>query len=205
MLHEIGLAISMSGAHKHGAYIVEHADLGGFTTREQRMLSTLVLGQKGNLRKIRETLVEADLAKAVLALRLAIVLMHARADDDIGACACACAHVSTSICRAELMRKPPDARAMAREGSAGLGEVGVPFQASACAVTQLADHVRPGHEPDDMAGRPGLVLDPEHAALADAPVLLLPGTAPARPVTQQRLVTHDQRRLAVRPASRRPR
>ena len=83
MLHEIGLAISMSGAHKHGAYIVEHADLGGFTTREQGMLATLVLGQKGNLRKVREALVDADLAKALLALRLAVVLMHARADNDL--------------------------------------------------------------------------------------------------------------------------
>jgi len=83
MLHEIGLAISMSGAHKHGAYIVEHADLGGFTTREQRMLATFVLGQKGNLRKIREALAEPDLARALLALRLAVVLMHARADNDL--------------------------------------------------------------------------------------------------------------------------
>lgn len=85
MLHEIGLSISMTGAHKHGAYIVEHVDLAGFTTREQRMLATFVLGQKGNLRKIRDALVEPDLAKAVLALRMAVVLMHSRADHDIGA------------------------------------------------------------------------------------------------------------------------
>lgn len=83
MLHEIGQSISMSGAHKHGAYIVEHADLGGFTTREQRMLSSLVLGQKGNLRKIREALIEPDMVKAALALRMAVVLMHARADADL--------------------------------------------------------------------------------------------------------------------------
>ncbi|WP_020655080.1 Ppx/GppA phosphatase family protein [Massilia niastensis] len=83
MLHEVGLAVSMSGAHKHGAYLVEHADLAGFTTREQRLMSTLVLGQKGNLRKIREELGDMDLAKAVLALRLAVVFMHARADDDL--------------------------------------------------------------------------------------------------------------------------
>ncbi|MEH6433881.1 Ppx/GppA phosphatase family protein [Massilia sp. DD77] len=83
MLHEIGLAVSMTGAHKHGAYIVEHADLAGFTTREQRLMSTLVLGQKGNLRKVRESLGEADLAKAMLALRLAVVFMHARADEDL--------------------------------------------------------------------------------------------------------------------------
>ena len=83
MLHEVGLQISMTGAHKHGAYIVEHADLPGFTTREQRLMGTLVLGQKGNLRKIREALQEPDVAKAVLALRMAVVFMHARADDDL--------------------------------------------------------------------------------------------------------------------------
>lgn len=84
MLHEVGLAVSMTGAHKHGAYIVEHADLPGFTTREQRLMGALILGQKGNLRKIREALLDADVAKAVLALRMAVVFMHARADDDLG-------------------------------------------------------------------------------------------------------------------------
>jgi len=84
MLHEVGQSVSMTGAHKHGAYIAEHADLPGFTTREQGLLRTLVLGQKGNLRKIRESLEDADLARAVLALRMAVVCMHARADDDLG-------------------------------------------------------------------------------------------------------------------------
>jgi exopolyphosphatase/guanosine-5'-triphosphate,3'-diphosphate pyrophosphatase len=83
MLHEVGLAISTTGAHKHGAYIVEHADLPGFTTREQRLMGSLVLGQKGNLRKIRDALYDLDLAKAVLALRMAVVFMHARADGDL--------------------------------------------------------------------------------------------------------------------------
>ncbi len=128
MLHEIGLAISMSGAHKHGAYIVEHADLGGFTTREQRMLSTLVLGQKGNLRKIRETLVEADLAKAVLALRLAIVLMHARADDDIAGLRLRMRSRIDLDLPAELMRKHPTLAPWLEKEVQAWGEVGVPFQ-----------------------------------------------------------------------------
>jgi exopolyphosphatase/guanosine-5'-triphosphate,3'-diphosphate pyrophosphatase len=85
MLHEVGQAVSHSGAHKHAAYIVEHADLPGFTTREQRTMATLVVGQKGNLRKIRDALADPDFAKAVLALRLAAMLMHARIGDaDIG-------------------------------------------------------------------------------------------------------------------------
>ena len=83
MLHEVGQAVSHTGAHKHAAYIVEHADLPGFTKREQRLMSTIVLAQKGNLRKVKEALGAPDLARAVLALRLAAVFMHARVDGDL--------------------------------------------------------------------------------------------------------------------------
>ncbi len=77
MLHEIGLAVSHTGAHKHAAYIVEYADLPGFTKGEQRAMASIVLGQKGNLRKIRDVLADADLSRSVLALRLAVLFMHA--------------------------------------------------------------------------------------------------------------------------------
>jgi exopolyphosphatase/guanosine-5'-triphosphate,3'-diphosphate pyrophosphatase len=83
LLHEIGQAVSHTGAHKHAAYIIENADLPGFTTNEQRLMSTLVMGQKGNLRKVRNALGELDFAKAQLALRLATMFMHARLDEDI--------------------------------------------------------------------------------------------------------------------------
>jgi exopolyphosphatase/guanosine-5'-triphosphate,3'-diphosphate pyrophosphatase len=83
LLHEVGQAVSHTGAHKHAAYIVEHGDLPGFTAREQRLMSMIVLGQKGNLRKVRDALGVPDLARAVLALRLAAVFMHARVDADI--------------------------------------------------------------------------------------------------------------------------
>jgi exopolyphosphatase/guanosine-5'-triphosphate,3'-diphosphate pyrophosphatase len=85
MLHEVGLAVSHTGAHKHAAYIIEHADLPGFTTGEQDRMATLVLGQKGNLRKIRAVLADQDSARAVLALRLAAVFLHAHVDaEEIG-------------------------------------------------------------------------------------------------------------------------
>jgi exopolyphosphatase/guanosine-5'-triphosphate,3'-diphosphate pyrophosphatase len=79
-LHEVGMAVSHSGYHKHGAYMIENADLPGFTTSEQRLLSRLVLGQKGNLRKLNGMLTDPDFAKAVLALRLAVMVMHSRID-----------------------------------------------------------------------------------------------------------------------------
>lgn len=79
-LHELGMVVSHSGYHKHGAYMIENADLPGFTSGEQRLLSRLVLGQKGNLRKLNGMLADADFGKAVLALRLAVMLMHSRID-----------------------------------------------------------------------------------------------------------------------------
>ncbi|OQX12097.1 MAG: exopolyphosphatase [Thiothrix lacustris] len=41
-LHELGLAVSHSSYHKHGGYLLEHADLPGFSNEEQRWLSVLV-------------------------------------------------------------------------------------------------------------------------------------------------------------------
>lgn len=78
MLHEIGLAISQTGYHKHAAYMVENADLAGFTSREQRLMSILIVAQKGNLRKVGDALADPDMAKAVLALRMSGMFMHAR-------------------------------------------------------------------------------------------------------------------------------
>jgi exopolyphosphatase/guanosine-5'-triphosphate,3'-diphosphate pyrophosphatase len=82
-LHEVGQAISHSGAHKHGAYLVANADLPGFTNGDQAIMSKLVLGQKGNLRKVKEQLDDLDFARAQLALRLAAMMMHARLDEHI--------------------------------------------------------------------------------------------------------------------------
>ena len=81
-LHEVGMAVSQTGYHKHAAYMVENADLPGFTAREQKAMARLIVAQKGNLRKIGEALADPDFAKAVLALRLAILLMHARIEAD---------------------------------------------------------------------------------------------------------------------------
>lgn len=76
LLHEAGTIVSPTGFHKHGAYMLENADMPGFSGREQRRLAQLVLGQKGNLRKLGEALSDPDFARAVLAVRLAAVLLH---------------------------------------------------------------------------------------------------------------------------------
>lgn len=82
MLHEVGMVVSHTGYHKHGAYMVENADMAGFTTREQRILSKLILSQKGNLKKISDGFADLDFAKAVLALRLSVTFMHSRVELD---------------------------------------------------------------------------------------------------------------------------
>jgi exopolyphosphatase/guanosine-5'-triphosphate,3'-diphosphate pyrophosphatase len=127
MLHEVGQAVSHTGAHKHAAYIVEHADLPGFTAREQRLMSLIVLGQKGNLRKVKEVLAVPDLAKAVLALRLAAVFMHARVDADVDAVRLRMkGRIDIETPRGWLQQHPTVAAWFEKEATAW-SDVGVPF------------------------------------------------------------------------------
>ncbi len=42
LLHEVGLAIGHSGYHKHGSYLLRHADMAGFSRTDQEKLSLLV-------------------------------------------------------------------------------------------------------------------------------------------------------------------
>lgn len=82
-LHEIGSHISHSEYHKHGAYILDNADAMGFSLSEMHRLSLLVLGHRGKLRKIEAALADSDLLGQLMALRLAVILCHARRDPDL--------------------------------------------------------------------------------------------------------------------------
>ena len=79
-LHEVGVAISHSDYHKHGAYILDNADMVGFSVPELHLLGLLVLGQRGKLKKLDIELEDSDFAKMLLALRLSLILCHARKD-----------------------------------------------------------------------------------------------------------------------------
>lgn len=77
-LHEIGSHISHTDHHKHGAYILENADAMGFTQSELHRLSLLVLGHRGKLRKLEADFTDTTFIFQLLALRLAVILCHAR-------------------------------------------------------------------------------------------------------------------------------
>ncbi|ELV07469.1 exopolyphosphatase [Wohlfahrtiimonas chitiniclastica] len=46
LLHEIGLAISYHRHYKHSAYLVEHADLDGFSRTDQKILAAILYNHK---------------------------------------------------------------------------------------------------------------------------------------------------------------
>jgi len=82
-LHEIGCQISHSDYHKHGAYILDNADAPGFALPELHRLSLLVLGHRGKLRKLDADFTDLGFVQQLLALRLAVILCHARRDPDL--------------------------------------------------------------------------------------------------------------------------
>ena len=81
-LCEVGLSIGHADFHKHGAYILEHCDMPGFSEAEQRSLAVLVLGQSGGLTKMQNRLTDSADWLLVLCLRLALIF-HRRRDGVI--------------------------------------------------------------------------------------------------------------------------
>ena len=76
-LHEIGLTISHGGYHKHSAYILDNADMPGFSRKEQAQLALLVLAQRGALGKLQCYATQHDWAQ-ILCLRLAVLFYRSR-------------------------------------------------------------------------------------------------------------------------------
>ncbi|HJU50247.1 MAG TPA: exopolyphosphatase, partial [Pseudogulbenkiania sp.] len=79
-LHEIGLTIAHTAYHKHSAYILQNADMPGFSKREQATLASIVLGQRGDMGKMMALLSEPGLWQAMVALRLAVLFYRSRND-----------------------------------------------------------------------------------------------------------------------------
>lgn len=81
-LHEVGLTVSHSGYHKHGAYIIENADLMGFSKAEQIFLATLVRAYRGRFQPQLFAALPPHLAQAAdylaIVLRVSVLLHRSR-------------------------------------------------------------------------------------------------------------------------------
>jgi exopolyphosphatase / guanosine-5'-triphosphate,3'-diphosphate pyrophosphatase len=81
-LHEIGLDVSHSGYHRHGAYLLENADLPGFAREEQRLLACLVGSHRRKLALagLEDLLPPWDhtAVRLIVLLRLAVLLHRGR-------------------------------------------------------------------------------------------------------------------------------
>jgi len=74
-IHEVGLAIAHSQHHVHGAYLIEHSDIAGFSRQEQKMLSVLIRCQRRNLS--RNAVDSLPDRLSLPGLRLIVLLRHA--------------------------------------------------------------------------------------------------------------------------------
>lgn len=85
LLHEIGLSIAHNQYHKHGAYIIENADLPGFSRPEQQRLALLIRAQRRKFPKQSYKVLSKHCKKAVtylaILLRLSILLHRDRSEN----------------------------------------------------------------------------------------------------------------------------
>ena len=86
-LHELGLAIAHSQYHVHGAYVIEHSDIAGFSRQQQQFLSALV---RTHRRKVPKAAFDAlpdrllaTVRRSALLLRIAVLLHRAHEADPI--------------------------------------------------------------------------------------------------------------------------
>ncbi|MCY4024840.1 MAG: exopolyphosphatase, partial [Acidobacteria bacterium] len=86
-LHEVGLDINHAGFHKHGAYIVENAEMHGFSLQEHLLLASLVRSHRRKFpRQIFDRLPSGwrqPARRGAVLLRLAAVLHRSRRDEPL--------------------------------------------------------------------------------------------------------------------------
>jgi exopolyphosphatase/guanosine-5'-triphosphate,3'-diphosphate pyrophosphatase len=86
-LHELGLAIAHSQYHVHGAYVIEHSDIAGFSQQQQRFLAALVRTHRRRIPKsafdaLPERLLPSARRLASL-LRVAVLLHRGHGGEAI--------------------------------------------------------------------------------------------------------------------------
>lgn len=84
-LHEIGISVAHNSFHKHSAYILQYADMPGFSKPEQARLALLALAQRGSLKKMHGMFPSPQELALALALRVAALLNRPRRDQKLPA------------------------------------------------------------------------------------------------------------------------
>lgn len=87
-LHEIGKSISISGYHRHSAYILRYADMSGFSKQNQAYLALLVFSQRGKMHHVlNQTILPKTLSVTdcalIICLRLAVLFLRSRRDLNV--------------------------------------------------------------------------------------------------------------------------
>ncbi|PIE00323.1 MAG: exopolyphosphatase [Thiothrix nivea] len=86
-LHELGLSVSHSSYHKHGAYLLENMDLTGFSSEEQAWLSVLVRTHRRKIPARYYDDLESERFRAApfmsVILRLAVLLHRSRGEQAL--------------------------------------------------------------------------------------------------------------------------
>jgi exopolyphosphatase / guanosine-5'-triphosphate,3'-diphosphate pyrophosphatase len=84
-LHEVGMNIAARHYHRHGAYLLQHADLRAFSSVEQGHLALLVRGHRrsfpGLAFRAYEPALRADLERLLAVLRIAVILQRSHSDE----------------------------------------------------------------------------------------------------------------------------
>ena len=87
LLHEIGLAISHSSYHKHGAYLLQYSDVAGFSQAEQERLALLVACHRRKIRNEQKVQLMSkggtSLFNIAVLLRLAALVHHSRSPEPL--------------------------------------------------------------------------------------------------------------------------
>ncbi|VAW65340.1 Exopolyphosphatase [hydrothermal vent metagenome] len=104
-VHEIGRNISHLSFQKHSAYIIENADLAGFSREEQRRLASIVRVHRGKLNagifKERHQDIHLMLVQLAVVLRLSVIFHRSRTNNVLPV-------IGVSVSGNDLFLKLPD-------------------------------------------------------------------------------------------------
>ncbi len=87
-LHEVGLAVAFAGHHRHGAYLVEHSDMPGFSRDDQRTLAAMIRCHRRKYDPEIFALITSEESRRVAKeltrlLRIAVRLCRARSPEPL--------------------------------------------------------------------------------------------------------------------------